>query len=187
MFEAIFSSQIPLAALSGIIDTIIELFKGMGVNGSFLLAQILNFSIFALIFYFLLLKPILRSVEERQRKIAEGLQYAEESRISLQESERNKAELIRKAGLDAAKIVQNAQEDAKNLLEQKTKEAIEQSESMIKRSQENMETERRQMIEDVKKEMLQLVVQTTEKVLKQTLDENAKKTITEAAAREISQ
>ncbi len=186
MFEGFIFCSNTLAGLTDVINSIVQTFQNMGVSLNYLLAQMINFTVFGLIFYFVLLKPILRTTEERQRKIAEGLQYAEEMKNNLQESERKKSEILKSAGKDAAKIVQDAREEAKTILETRTKEAIAQCESMIRRSEENIAMERSKMVEEVKKDLISLVVDTTEKVLNKQLNDQDKTKFAEAAAHEIT-
>ena len=66
-----------------------------GVQSELLIAQILNFCLVAYLLYRFAIKPTLKTVEERQKKIADGLQYAESMKQQLAAAE-NKRKKKRK-------------------------------------------------------------------------------------------
>ena len=49
------------------------------------------------LFYKFAVKPITATLDERQQKIADGLQYAEEMKVQLAAAERERAEKIKEA------------------------------------------------------------------------------------------
>ena len=52
----------------------------LGINGPFLIAQIVNFVLLLLLLRAFLYKPVLKMLESRKQRIAEGLQAAEVAR-----------------------------------------------------------------------------------------------------------
>ncbi len=156
-----------------------------GINGKILVAQIINFVIVAALLYRFAFKPILTTIEERQQKISDGLQYAEEMKSQLAESERQQAEALKAANQEAQKIISDSKEQARIFYEKQTQETAQRTEDMLKRAEDTIERERNKMISDVRKEVAQLVVQTSGKVLKKELDETEKGRLTEAAAKEL--
>ncbi len=55
----------------------------LGINGPFLIAQIVNFVLLLLLLRAFLYKPVLKMLESRKQRIAEGLQAAEVAVMSL--------------------------------------------------------------------------------------------------------
>lgn len=70
--------------------------KKFGVSMPTLVAQMVNFCLVAVALYFLAVKPVAATLDERQQKISDGLQYAEEMKTQLAEAERERAEKVRK-------------------------------------------------------------------------------------------
>ncbi|MGB0257169.1 MAG: hypothetical protein ACPGES_00840, partial [Coraliomargarita sp.] len=62
-----------------------------GVSVPTLVAQMVNFVLVAFVLYRFAVKPIAATLDERQQKISEGLQYAEEMKTQLAEAERERA------------------------------------------------------------------------------------------------
>lgn len=167
-------------------DKITMITDKFGVSVPTLIAQMVNFCLVALALYFFAVKPIFRTLEERQQKIADGLQYAEEMKSQLAEAERERAEKIKKAAVHAQKILTQAREQSKELIEIKTQEATAQAEDMIKKASEATELERQKMLSDVRQEVARLVVLTSSKVLSRNLSDAEKTTYSESAAKELA-
>ncbi|MEM7791676.1 MAG: F0F1 ATP synthase subunit B [Verrucomicrobiota bacterium] len=163
-----------------------EIAGQFGVTLPTLIAQIINFGIVAAALYFLAVKPVAKTLDDRQQKIADGLQYAEEMKTQLAEAERERAEKIKEAAVEAQRILTEAREQSKELIETKTQEAAAQAEAIIRKASEATELERQKMLSDVRQEVARLVVATSSKVLSRDLSEAEKSTFTESAAKELA-
>ena len=171
------------AATEGVIADIAGKF---GVTWPTLIAQIVNFILVAAVLYKFAVKPIAATLEERQQKIAEGLQYAEEMKTQLAQAERERAEKVKDAAAQAQRILSESREQSKEMIEQKTQEAAAQAESIIRKASEATELERQKMLSEVRQEVARLVVATTGKVLSRDLSDSEKATFSEAAAKELA-
>jgi F-type H+-transporting ATPase subunit b len=156
------------------------------VEWPLLIAQIFNFCIVAFVLYKFAFKPILETIDERQKKIAEGLQYAEEMKEKLAAAEKKEAETLKQAQLDAQKIVTETRESAKAMFEKQTQEASAKAEDILKKAEEAIEQERVRMLSEVRREIARLVVQTTAKVLRKDLSESERAAYSESASRELT-
>ena len=157
-----------------------------GVKLPTLIAQMINFCLVALVLYKFAVKPIVATLDERQQKIADGLQYAEEMKAQLAAAERERAEKIKTAAVDAQKILTESREQSKEMIEQKTQEAAAQAEAIIRKASEATELERQKMLSDVRQEVARLVVATSSKVLSRDLSDAEKQTFSDSAAKELA-
>ena len=157
-----------------------------GVSVPTLIAQMVNFCLVALVLYYFAVKPISTTLEERQQKISDGLQYAEEMKDQVAEAERERTEKVKQAAIDAQKILAEAREQSKQMIEIKTQEAAAQAEAIIRKASEATELERQKMLADVRQEVARLVVVTASKVLSRDLSEDEKSIFSESAAKELA-
>ena len=157
-----------------------------GVSVPTLIAQMVNFCFVALVLYYFAVKPISTTLEERQQKISDGLQYAEEMKTQLAEAERERTEKVKEAAIGAQKILAEAREQSKEMIEVKTQEAAAQAEAIIRKASEATELERQKMLADVRQEVARLVVATSSKVLSRDLSDAEKSTFSESAAKELA-
>lgn len=167
-------------------NLIVELLRKFNIQPQYLLAQIINFIIVAYLLYRFAIKPALKMIEERKQKIADGLQYAEEMKSRLSEAEKQKTETLKKASIEANKVIAEAREQAKLFLDQETQQAALKTTGMIEKAQQAIALERDQMLAGVRQEVTQLVVKTTTKVLSRELSEEEKSTFSESAAHELA-
>ena len=70
---------------------ITKIMHDFGISLPFILAQIVNFSIVAFILWRFAFKPVLATLDARQRKIAEGLAYADEMKAKLEATQQQSA------------------------------------------------------------------------------------------------
>jgi len=140
----------------------------------------------AFVLYRFAVKPIAATLDERQQKIADGLQYAEEMKTQLAEAERERAEKVREAAQEAQRILSEARDQSKELIEHKTQEAATQAEAVIRKASEATELERRKMLSDVRQEVARLVVATSSKVLSRELSDSEKQSFSNSAAKELA-
>jgi F-type H+-transporting ATPase subunit b len=157
-----------------------------GVSVPTLIAQMVNFCLVALVLYYFAVKPISTTLEERQKKISDGLQYAEEMKTQLAEAERERTEKVKQAAIGAQKVLAEAREQSKEMIEVKTQEAAAQAEAIIRKASEATELERQKMLADVRQEVARLVVATSSKVLSRDLSDAEKSTFSESAAKELA-
>jgi F-type H+-transporting ATPase subunit b len=167
-------------------DKITKITDKFGVELPTLIAQMVNFCIVALVLYKFAVKPIAATLEERQQKIADGLQYAEEMKVQLAAADRERAEKIKEAAVAAQSILAESREQSKEMIEQKTQEAAAQAEAIIRKASEATELERQKMLSDVRQEVARLVVATSATVLSRDLSDAEKQTFSDSAAKELA-
>jgi F-type H+-transporting ATPase subunit b len=158
-----------------------------GIDGKLILAQAINFAVVAFLLWRFAFKPVMSTLDERQRKIAEGLQFAEESKTQLAETEKRQAEVLREANAKAQEILHEARDNATQFEDKMKAETASQIEEMRKRADESNELERQKMLTEVRQEIARLVVMTSGKVLQRELGDDEKARLDKAAAEEISQ
>lgn len=164
-----------------------EIAGQFGVSLQTLVAQVINFLIVAIALYFFAVKPVVATLDQRQKTIADGLQYAEDMKVQLAKAEQERAETIKKATLEAQRILAEARDQAKDLLDRKTNEAAAKAESIIHKAHEAIDVERNKMLSEVRQEVARLVVATSGKVLSRELSDQERSRFGEVAARELAQ
>ncbi len=174
-------------AEGSILDTFREIFKKFDVTWPTLIAQMINFILVAFILYQFAVKPVMATLDERQQKIAEGLQYAEEMKDQLAATERERAQKVQEAAAEAQRILGETRDQAKEMIEAKTQEAAAQAEAIIRKASEATELERQKMLSEVRQEVARLVVETSAKVLTRELSAEEKASYSNAAAKELAE
>ncbi len=129
-----------------------------------IIAQIINFTILFLIFKKFLWDKIVKSIEERRKKIIELNQAEEEIKIKKEKAEEEKEQIIIKAREKWLIIEKDATTLAKKNREKIIAEAEIQAESIKTWAMNDIKKERLSMVNSIKKEVINLSLILNEKL-----------------------
>ena len=166
----------------GQIETITRTF---GVDWSHLLAQIVSFSIMCAVLYRWAYTPVLKMLEERRKVIALGQKNAEQIKAELARTEAQRQEVLQKANVEAANIIQEAQAAAARVQDRETQKAIAGAEQILAKSKEAASQDYERMLTELKREVGRLVVQTTASVTRKILTPEDQRRLAEETAKEL--
>ena len=129
--------------------------------------------------------PLLKAIEERQKKIAEGLAAADNSQKALAEAQQNADASLREARGKANEIIDQAHQRANQIVEAARVEA--QTESIRQKAMFDAEIEAsaNRAREDLRRQVSALAVTGAEKLLKREIDASAHKALLDELAAEI--
>src|SRR5579863_2319766 len=89
-----------------------QLFAAFGIDWRLLIIQAINFVLLLAVLSYFLYKPVLRIIDERQRKVAEGVRTAEEASQKLKEAKSESEGIVGNAAREAEALVASARERA---------------------------------------------------------------------------
>jgi F-type H+-transporting ATPase subunit b len=161
--------------------------QDFGISLPGILAQILSFSVVAWVLWRFAFKPVLATLDERQRQIESGLNYAKEMEAKLAAAHQESAALLKQAQVDASRIVDDARKAAKDHLDRQTHEATVKAGDLLAKAQQAIELEHKKMLADARTEIARLVVTTTERVLAKQLSDADRTAYNAAASRELAE
>jgi F-type H+-transporting ATPase subunit b len=167
-------------------NPVTDIAREFGVNGWGLLCQIISFCIVAFLLYKFAYHPILAALEERRKRIEEGLANARRVEEKLAEAQRTAGEVITKANVEAGKLIEEARTAAKQVSERENQRAVQQAAELIQKAREAGEAEQKRLMAELKKELSRLIVETTARVTGKVLTASDQKKITEEATRELA-
>ena len=167
-------------------NALTQITDSFGVSLPKILAQVLNFTVVAIILWKFAFKPVLATLDERQRKIADGLRYADETKARLDSVQQENADTLKRAQIEAASIIEQSRKTAKELAERETSAATERANALITKAQQAIELEKQKMLDEARVEISRLVIATTQRVLAKELSDADRSRYNEAAARELA-
>jgi len=91
-----------------------ELFSTFGIDWKLIIAQAVNFGVLFVALWLLLYKPVMKTLDERAKKIAQGVEDAERATEKLAGAEAEGAKLVAQADEKASNIVLTARTAAKD-------------------------------------------------------------------------
>lgn len=158
-----------------------ELIKTFHIETNLLLAQFVNFAIVLFVLWKFAYKPILKTLNDRTKKIEKGVKDAENASKKLSEMTEKEKEILTSAKKEAQEIIKKSEGEAKKNAESIILTAKEQNEKMIADAKKMIEQEKEKMFSEVKSEIAGLVMAATEKVIGEKLDAHKDKDLIEKA------
>jgi F-type H+-transporting ATPase subunit b len=141
----------------------------LGIEPIQLLTQIFNFLIMVFILTKMLYKPLTKKLEERRKRITEGLEYADKMKIELDENEKKREEIISKAKTEVRKIIEEGKKSGKKLEEDIISKAHKEAVSILEKARKEIKLERQEMEESLRSEAVKIAAVMAEKVLSDVL------------------
>jgi F-type H+-transporting ATPase subunit b len=174
------------AAASGPLDGLKQTFEHFGVEPKLIAYQLISFLILFAVLYKFGIKPTIATMDERNKKIADGLKHAEETQARLAAAQAESAAIIKAAQLDAQKAIDEARKAAKEFGDKQQAEAVARAADLMQKAQQSIELEHKKMLNEARTEIARLVVKTTEQVLAKKLTDSDRAAYNDAATKELA-
>ncbi len=142
-----------------------ELFATFGIDWRLLVIQTINFALLLLILWRFLYTPVVKILDERRGKIAEGVQKAEAADRRLAEADTQGKGIVASAGKEAEGIVAAARGRADEQAADIVKKSHEQAERLLAEAAARAEEARRQALVAGEKEIARAAMLAAEKIL----------------------
>lgn len=150
-----------------------------------LIGQAISFAIFVWFCVKYVWPPIIKALEERETRIADGLAAAEKGQRDL-ESAGEKVEEILQEGRDKAQeFVTQSQKRGEDLVEQAKQAAIEEGDRLLAAARGRIEQERNEARESLRNEVAVLALSGAEQILMREVDANAHREVLDKLTAEI--
>jgi len=143
----------------------------LGVNLGFLIFQILNFAIVAILLYAWAYKPIVKMLEERKNKIAQGHEDARVAAEARENAEEEANKILAEAQAEANKIVQDATSRADKVGGEVKAEAEAEAAKMRDEAMAEAAVERDRMLADMRGQIASLAIAAAQKLIGESMDE----------------
>ncbi|MDO8618291.1 MAG: F0F1 ATP synthase subunit B [Candidatus Uhrbacteria bacterium] len=159
--------------------------QSLGINGKLFFAQLVNFAIVMIVVWKWVYQPLLKAMDKRQKKIGDGLLYAEQAKQELAEAQHAQELLLKKARQEAQGLIRSAEEQGKKDRQELIIKTQNDLERMMVENKARLDQEERAMMLAVKKQSADLIVQALEKILPSVLDDRTKRASLEKTMNEL--
>src|SRR3989344_5890780 len=144
-----------------------ELFEAFGVNWKLLLIQAVNFGLLLAALSYFLYKPVLRIIDERREKVAEGVRLAESASRRLAEANEEGDKMVGEAAKKAEALAATSRASAEQKGAGIVKDAQARAEAVRAEAQVRAEEVRRQTIASSEREIARAAMLAAEKIMRE--------------------
>lgn len=149
----------------------------LGLNLGYFLFQVFNFTIVLILLYAWAYKPILKMLENRTRKIAQGMEDARVAAEARSNAEKEAAKIIADAQTQASQMVREATERAE-VAGREVKAAVEAEAAKAREAAvADAQVERDRILGDMRSQVAGLAMAAAQRLIGETLDEKRQRAL----------
>ena len=158
----------------------------MSINAT-LIGQMITFALLVWFTMKYVWPPLMQALEERKKKIADGLASAEKGKHEMELAEKRATALLREAKDQAAEIINLAQKRANEAVEESKQSAKEEGERIVAAAKAEIERELQQAKEGLRQQVSMLAISAAEQILQKEVDQKKHREIIDNLGKQLGQ
>lgn len=115
-------------------------------------------------------KPILKMLDDREKKIKKAIEDADAAQKALEEAAKKQNQIIGHAEEEAVTIIQRARESASTFAMDLKNKAMQDSEKLIEQAKRAIESEKQKAVAELKAEAAEIAIAAASKLVQANLD-----------------
>jgi F-type H+-transporting ATPase subunit b len=131
-------------------------------------------------------RPLLNALESRQELIRKSLDDAQQAKTDLERLQRESAEIIRQAHLNAESIISKGRTDAERLGEEMRQKAREEANGIVKNAERQIQVETRKAMQEIRSEAVDLSVAIASKILERQVSKSDNERLIDETLKQIA-
>ncbi len=159
----------------------------LGINLPSLIAQLINFTILLIVLGWAFKKFLFPMLDERRKRIQEGLEASDEAKKRLAQTETETAAELDKARQEGQGLIGQAQQMSARIQEEARQSARAETETLLERARSEIQLERDAAIADLRREFADLTITAAERVIRRSLDRTAHRELIQEVLAEAPQ
>lgn len=144
---------------------------GLALQPATIAFQAVNFLLLLLVLKFILYKPLMKVMKDREERIKDGIENATRADEMMKESETTRLETIKSAKVESHKILESARSSAEDTKTEIIEEAQKEAGTILENGRNIVELEKERAAQELKDQSVNLIIQTAEKILREKLDD----------------
>ena len=156
----------------------------MNINAT-LIAQAVVMIVFVAICWRYIYPQIISVMQEREKKISDGLEAAKKADDSLEEAKLAYDKELNQAKAEAAEILEKANTRASQIVTDASTKAESEAEKIMASASTAIENETNKAKEELRQQMSDIIIETTQKILGDEISKEKHEDILKKAAKEL--
>lgn len=157
----------------------------LGINWKLFIAQLINFALVVVVVWKLIYAPLLKTMEERRKKIDDGLSNAEKAKKQLEEAEEHKKAMVQASRRESQALINEAREKAETEKQRVLDSTQKDLDKQLQDARVRLKKDKEDIVKAIKHEMADLVTLATEKVATKSTNPEAQHRLVEQAITDL--
>jgi F-type H+-transporting ATPase subunit b len=150
-----------------------------------IIGQVLGFLVLVWFTWKFVWPPLLGAIEDRQKKIADGLAAADRGQKDLEDAKATAGDIVREAREKAVQVVDQAHKRGSELIDEAKHTAVAEGERLVAAARAEVSTEAARARDGLRREVATLALTGAERLLGREVDARAHAELLEQLATEI--
>lgn len=142
-----------------------DVLNQLGISGTLLLSQIVNFLLIMIILRLFLYGPVLNMLDKRKERIANSMKDAERAATAAAEAQKEREAIMDAARREAQEVRAQATRDAEKIAQEVRSRAEQESSDIRRKAQVEAKAQTEEVLADAQKQIAELAILATEKIL----------------------
>jgi F-type H+-transporting ATPase subunit b len=151
----------------------------LGLNWRDFIWHTINFIVLIFLLSRFLYKPIVGMLDERQRRIQESMERAEQVRLEAERAAQERETQLAETRREIQEMMAQATQTAERIQADARGKAQQEAQRIVERAHQEAEAERAQSMADLRREVASLAVMAAERVISRSLDDQAHRQLVE--------
>ena len=130
-------------------------------------------------------RPLLEALERRQAAIAKSLEDAQRARQELERLQRESAQMMRQARVEAESIISRSRSDAEALREELKQKSRAEAAAIVKNAEKQIQLETARAIQQIRNETIDLSVAIASKILRRQVSKDDHEGLIEETLKQV--
>ncbi len=131
-------------------------------------------------------KPLLTTLQERERTIRESLEQAQKARAEGEETLRRNQEILSQARRETAAILEQGKREAETLRAEILAQARKEAQDLVEQGKRQVQFEQKQAMEQLRTQVADLAIQAAERLITRSLDDSAQRQLVDDYVRGLT-
>lgn len=136
-----------------------------------LIFEMIVFAAFILVTMKFVWPPIMKALDERKKKIADGLEAAEQGQRKLNLAQQKSAEILQDTKNKASNIIDGSNDRANKIIEEAKERGTQENKRIVDSAQTEIAQQVRQVKETLLQEMSGMIISGAEKIMQKDIDQ----------------
>jgi len=131
-------------------------------------------------------KPLLTTLQERERTIRESLEQAQKARAEGEETLRRNQEILSQARRETAAILEQGKREAETLRSEILAQARKEAQDLVEQGKRQVQFEQKQAMEQLRRQVADLAIHAAERLIARSLDDSAQRQLVDDYVRGLT-
>ena len=131
-------------------------------------------------------KPLLTTLQERERTIRESLEQAQKARAEGEEILRRNKEILAQARSETGAILEQGKREAETQRAEILAQARKEAQDLVEQGKRQLQFEQKQAMEQLRRQVADLAIQAAERLITRSLDDSAQRQLVDDYVRGLT-